>query len=186
MWFDKIFQQRNIFLFYIVKFSGCVTKATLEELQPWPKTSFFKWMDFQTLTGVGVEKMMTFVSGETKTSNENSTSECFFSFMWRTCGILYIASFIHYFLSICCLLQGWAAKNEDYAATRWNSSLYHGVSQTGQWQWNQQRQVSKRKESFCNEMHNLPPCHDLSTPINTNKIIQRDENHLLYLFLYNG
>lgn len=54
--------------------------------------------------------------------------------------------FLHWYTCVCRLVQGWAAENEDYAAARWCSSLHHGVSQTGQWQWNKQRQVSKCKD----------------------------------------
>lgn len=66
-------------------------------------------------------------------------------FLFITSGVagVYIPSFIYSYMCVSCLVQSWAAENEDYATARWCSSLHHGVSQTGQWQWNKQRQVSK-------------------------------------------
>lgn len=81
---------------HILLLLGYVTKATLEESQQWPKTSFSKWMDSQILTGVGVERMMTFASGETETSEWYLRT--LVSLFIPGGYMVYVHSFIHSFL----------------------------------------------------------------------------------------
>lgn len=84
------------------RLSGFVTKATLEESQRWPESSFFKWMDSQTLTGVGEGRTMTFASGETQGPMEIISNSSVFCL--HQCGAdgwcwwIFLCLLVHWFI----------------------------------------------------------------------------------------